>query len=431
MRISSRNGFTLIELLVVIAIIAILAAILFPVFAKAREKANQTNCTSNQRQLALALTMYAQDNSETFFPYPAAQAWSAAITDSTASAGIFDCPSTRTIGTPSAPEYGFNKWLCGLSLGDITAPAMTLMTADLNPARPNPTSNCLLSDFSQDIVARHNDGTLLACADGHVAFVRCANASPADVLSAQGYSLIVLNSSNIIKTYTTELSSATPSGQLKVNGSGDNNVFCSSTVLTLPVGFYRTSATDPIPNMIIQYDVSFPQIGTGGTQSGCEYEYVSGMGFFITPAETGASSFPFASGLTTGLFAGVYRYGGAPGEGYNNLYSTGSHRFVCNATIASTFNNSDAYYAGTTPLYGSPQAPSNTTHWYTVALIFNPSSSTVTTVGLDGAKFLGQFDRPLILSTSMAPGNNQFAAYCMSRGTGGYTAIQNICLYKY
>ena len=58
------HGFTLIELLVVIAIIAILAAILFPVFAKAREKARQTSCASNQRQLVLALQLWTQDNSE-------------------------------------------------------------------------------------------------------------------------------------------------------------------------------------------------------------------------------------------------------------------------------------------------------------------------------------------------------------------------------
>lgn len=63
-----RSGFTLIELLVVIAIIAILAAILFPVFAQAREKARQASCTSNIKQITLAIMMYVQDYDEKFVP---------------------------------------------------------------------------------------------------------------------------------------------------------------------------------------------------------------------------------------------------------------------------------------------------------------------------------------------------------------------------
>ncbi|MGI5818575.1 MAG: DUF1559 domain-containing protein [Armatimonadota bacterium] len=68
----ARKGFTLIELLVVIAIIAILAAILFPVFARAREKARQSSCMSNLKQIGLAHMMYAQDYDERLAPYEVA-----------------------------------------------------------------------------------------------------------------------------------------------------------------------------------------------------------------------------------------------------------------------------------------------------------------------------------------------------------------------
>ncbi|HLK56217.1 MAG TPA: DUF1559 domain-containing protein [Chthonomonadaceae bacterium] len=88
-----RRGFTLIELLVVIAIIAILAAILFPVFAQAREKARQATCLSNLKQLGLAFLMYASDYDGNF-PAP--------ITNYGASHGAI--PPTWVVGDPSAPS---------------------------------------------------------------------------------------------------------------------------------------------------------------------------------------------------------------------------------------------------------------------------------------------------------------------------------------
>ncbi len=108
----NRRGFTLIELLVVIAIIAILAAILFPVFARAREKARETACLSNLKQLNLALHMYAQDYDELF---PIAQTMGNPHPELTlglypyvSNRQIFYCPSARACeaGAQSDDYFG-------------------------------------------------------------------------------------------------------------------------------------------------------------------------------------------------------------------------------------------------------------------------------------------------------------------------------------
>jgi len=90
---TTKKGFTLIELLVVIAIIAILAAILFPVFAKAREKARQTSCLSNMKQILLGAMMYGQDYDERLMP-----AW-LCYTPADPAAYFGNCP-TNPVGTP-------------------------------------------------------------------------------------------------------------------------------------------------------------------------------------------------------------------------------------------------------------------------------------------------------------------------------------------
>jgi prepilin-type N-terminal cleavage/methylation domain-containing protein/prepilin-type processing-associated H-X9-DG protein len=118
---NKHHAFTLIELLVVIAIIALLAAILFPVFAQAREKARQTTCLSNMRQAGLALRMYVQDYDETFplfYAYhtqppadePGHQGVEVLLLPYTKNKEIFRCPSDSggpvPQSTPSNTEYG-------------------------------------------------------------------------------------------------------------------------------------------------------------------------------------------------------------------------------------------------------------------------------------------------------------------------------------
>jgi prepilin-type N-terminal cleavage/methylation domain-containing protein/prepilin-type processing-associated H-X9-DG protein len=89
-----QRGFTLIELLVVIAIIAVLASILFPVFARAREKGRQASCSANLRQLALAFVGYADDYDETFpESYNAGCFWFEAVQPYVKNTQLFACPS--------------------------------------------------------------------------------------------------------------------------------------------------------------------------------------------------------------------------------------------------------------------------------------------------------------------------------------------------
>jgi prepilin-type N-terminal cleavage/methylation domain-containing protein/prepilin-type processing-associated H-X9-DG protein len=133
-----NKGFTLIELLVVIAIIAILAAILFPVFAQAREKARQASCLSNLKQLTLGWVMYAQDYDESFpqwkwdqmyaagsvSPNNAASLWVNAIYPYVKNAQVYNCPSDAR-GITAKDAFGgwftFDDTLIGFQQPLLTA----------------------------------------------------------------------------------------------------------------------------------------------------------------------------------------------------------------------------------------------------------------------------------------------------------------------
>jgi prepilin-type N-terminal cleavage/methylation domain-containing protein len=139
-----RRGFTLIELLVVIAIISILAAILLPVFAQAREAARKASCTSNAKQLVTAINMYAQDYEETlpFAGFDGAgthlSSWMLQVSPYVKNGQIFKCPSDPNPnnvwdGTLAdvGVSYGYNfLFLNSVSLAAVNKPSETIVLMD-------------------------------------------------------------------------------------------------------------------------------------------------------------------------------------------------------------------------------------------------------------------------------------------------------------
>ena len=161
--LAQRSGFTLIELLVVIAIIAILAAILFPVFARAREKARQTTCSSNQRQIAASIQMYAEDHDETL---PSSSSiWSSINVDP----GILICP-TKGKSTPNG--YCYLSSMGSKPIGQVNDPTTQPLIVDGQPTSvdtwtTNPQPNIAYWTCDYDY-SRHSNSVIAAYLDGHV-----------------------------------------------------------------------------------------------------------------------------------------------------------------------------------------------------------------------------------------------------------------------
>lgn len=199
---TNKRGFTLIELLVVISIISILAAILFPVFARARENARKTACLSNAKQIGMGLMMYAQDYDEKlplyYFTGGVSYAWHHPVVPYIKSEQVFICPSASPaevwwcgpthIRSSGSGSFGYNWYLgeaTAISLASVQVPAQTIAIAEITQFMDTSvfyvptqwaaakTKLCGSGTTRGDQAAfRHFDGNNSIFMDGHVKWMK-------------------------------------------------------------------------------------------------------------------------------------------------------------------------------------------------------------------------------------------------------------------
>lgn len=218
-----KRGFTLIELLVVIAIIAILAAILFPVFARARENARRTSCQSNTKQILLGLKQYIQDNDEQFPTVTSSgvtAGWADGIQPYVKSVQLLQCPS-ETNGPNSTPanagysDYWMNSLLSGQNEATLNYIANTVAVGDGSNGNATYAANgCADGNVSAaaltacsaagnaafstaNVAIRHLDGMNIGLADGHVKWYRGETTGSGNTTTKIQNSLTPASSTNV------------------------------------------------------------------------------------------------------------------------------------------------------------------------------------------------------------------------------------------
>ena len=228
---STSKGFTLIELLVVVAIISLLAAILFPVFARARESARRASCLSNLKQIGLSMMMYVQDNNET---YPTAATsnialdgssyegfWTVRIYPYVKNGQIFQCPNSSgevkeynipyAGGNISLPDmsdhnYGVNQnvitfvsWGSPITrttkMSEIGSPSLLPLVFDCTMGITNTVAriinandpNIYTAEPAKPAFARHINGSNILFADGHAKFLQQAQMATVPARASLGW----------------------------------------------------------------------------------------------------------------------------------------------------------------------------------------------------------------------------------------------------